>query len=103
MQHTITKNISLGYNLGVEFDGTSANHVFIYTFAPSINIDEKWYAYIEAFGTLFEVAEHSIDGGFAYVVNDDFQVVLSGGVDIYGNAPKHFVSRGASIRFNTKK
>jgi hypothetical protein len=41
MQHTITKNISLGYNLGVEFDGTSANHVFIYTFAPSINIGES--------------------------------------------------------------
>jgi hypothetical protein len=104
MQHTLTKNIALGYNLGVEFDGEYPNDpVFIYTIAPGINIGDKWYVYIEAFGTLFEHAQHSLDGGLAYFITNNFKIDLSGGFGIYGNAPKYYVSLGASVRFNTGK
>ena len=103
MQHTLTKNISLGYNLGVEFDGTSDDPNFIYTFSPGINIDEKWYAYVEAFGTLQKQSEHNIDGGFAYFINDNFKMDISGGFGLTSNAPKYYTSIGASIRFNTTR
>ncbi len=101
MQHTLSKNSALGYNLGVEFDGYSTDPVFIYTFAPGINLGENWYAYIEAFGTLFNNAEHTIAGGVAYFVNSDFKLDISGGVGISPLAPDHYFSLGASIRFNT--
>ncbi len=103
MQHTLSKNISLGYNFGVEFDGTSDDPVFIYTLAPGINLGEKWYAYIEAFGDFQKNGAHSLDGGLAYYISDNFKLDISSGFGISGNAPKYYVSLGASVRFNTSK
>lgn len=103
MQHTLSKNISLGYNLGVEFDGTSDDPFFIYTFAPGVNISKKWYGYIEAFGSLFKYAEHNIDGGLAYFISDNFKADISTGIGLTSNAPRWYIALGGSIRFNTKK
>jgi hypothetical protein len=100
MQHTLTKRISLGYNVGIEFDGNSDDPVFIYTIAPGTSIGEKWYAYIEAFGDLQKNGEHTIDGGLAYYVSDNFKLDISSGFGISGNAPKNYVSLGVSVRFN---
>jgi hypothetical protein len=101
MQHTLTKNISLGYNLGVEFDGTSDDPVFIYTITSGINLSEKWYTYIEAFGDFQKNGAHSLDGGLAYFLSDDIKLDISSGFGISGNAPKNYISLGASVRFNT--
>ena len=103
MQHTLAKNVALGYNFGVEFDGWSADPIFVYTFSPGFNLSEKWYAYIEAFGTLFEHPEHMIDGGLAYYISNDSKVDISGGVGISPDAPKHYFSIGFSKRFRTGK
>ena len=102
MQHTITNNVSLGYNLGVEFEGYD-DPVLIYTFAPGISLSDKWYAYLEAFGTLVERPEHSLAGGLAFYVSDNFKLDLSGGFGISSAAPKHYISLGASVRFKTGK
>ncbi len=103
MQHSLTKNISLGYNLGVEFDGTSDDPVFIYTLSTGFNLSEKLYTFIEVYGTLFEDAEHNIDAGFAYAVSKNFKVDISSGFGLSPNAPKYFISLGASVRFKTAK
>jgi hypothetical protein len=66
MQHTLSKKISLGYNIGIEWSGITAEPIFIYTITSAIGLSETWGAYIELFGYAqqFNRAEHSVDGGF---------------------------------------
>lgn len=105
MQHSLTKNIGLGYNAGAEWDGINKEATWIYTFAPGINIGKKWYAYIEAFGFISKVnnPEHSLDGGIAYYIKPDFKIDLSSGFGISKAAPDWYVAVGGSIRFKTGK
>ncbi len=103
MQHTLSKKIGLGYNIGMQWDRFGSTPAFIYTFAPGFNISEKWYAYIEAFGFIWkdDTPEHSIDGGVAYYVNDNFKLDISGGFGINKKAPDNYFAIGASFRFKT--
>jgi hypothetical protein len=100
-QHTITNHMSLGYNLGAEWDGFNNEAGWIYTLSPGFDISEKWYGYIEAFGviTKLDAPQHNIDGGFAYCVSPNFKIDLSSGFGISDAAPAWYLSAGASIRF----
>jgi hypothetical protein len=104
MQNTITKNISLGYNIGMEWERMNEEASYIYTFAPGFNLSDKWYGYIEAFGSINknESPQHSIDGGLAYFVNNNFKLDISSGFGISKAAPDWYFAVGGSIRFNTK-
>ena len=42
MQHSLSGNIGLGYNLGAEWDGFSNTPFWIYTIAPGFNLGKKW-------------------------------------------------------------
>jgi len=105
MQHTITKIISLGYNIGMEWERFGSAPAYIYTFAPGFSIGEKWYAYIEAFGFIWkdEDPENSIDGGIAYYINDNFKVDISAGFGISKRAPDNYFAIGTSFRFKAGK
>jgi Putative MetA-pathway of phenol degradation len=105
MQHSISKVVGLGYNLGAEWDGYSNEPTWIYTFSPGFNIGENWYTYIEAFGSISKqnAPEHNIDTGIAYFVNNDLKLDLSGGFGISEAAPDWYIAIGASFRFKTGK
>jgi hypothetical protein len=105
MQHSITKRIGLGYNVGAEWDGVNKEATWIYTFAPGINLSKKWYGYIEAFGFISKKndPEHSLDGGIAYYIKPDFKIDLSSGFGISKAAPDWYIAVGGSIRFKTGK
>lgn len=105
MQHSLTKKIGLGYNIGAEWDGMHKEATWIYTFAPGINLSEKWYGYIEAFGFVSKVnsPEHSLDGGIAYYIRPDLKIDLSSGFGISQAAPDWYIAIGASFRFKTGK
>jgi hypothetical protein len=104
MQNTISPKMGLGYNIGAEWDGFTNTPSYIYTFAPGFNLSDKWYGYIEAFGSIHksESPQHSIDGGLAYFVNNNFKLDISGGFGISKAAPDWYFAVGGSIRFNTK-
>lgn len=104
MQSTLTDKIGLGYNVGAEWDGFSNTPSWIYTFAPGFNLSDKWYGYIEAFGSINknESPQHSIDGGLAYFVNTNFKLDISSGFGISKAAPDWYFALGGSIRFNAK-
>jgi len=105
MQHSLTQKTGLGYNIGAEWDGIHKEATWIYTFAPGINLSEKWYGYIEAFGFISKInkPEHSMDGGIAYYIKPDFKIDLSSGFGISSAAPDWYVAVGASFRFKTGK
>ena len=105
MQHTLSKKMSLGYNLGTEWSGITAEPIFIYTITSAIGLSDTWGAYIELFGYApqFNRAEHSVDGGFTYLLNNNCLADLSFGLGLTSNAPDYFISAGFSFRINTRK
>lgn len=100
MQHTLTKKVSLGYNFGAEWDGILPSPTYLYTISSGFAISEKMGSYIEMFGFAPEdqKAYHSLDGGFTYLITNNFMLDLSSGIGITKNAPKYYLSIGFSFR-----
>jgi hypothetical protein len=105
MQHTLSSKLSLSYNLGAEWDGENPGQTFLYTLTTGYAISERLGAYFELFGfaPADDKARHSFDGGFTFLVNDDFMLDLSGGFRVTDNAPKGYVSLGISYRLKVIK
>jgi Putative MetA-pathway of phenol degradation len=104
MQHTLTKKVSLAYNLGAEWDGTTTSEKYIYTFTTGITLTEKLGGYAELYGFISKTtdADHRCDAGLTYLINQDMMADLSGGYGLSKTSPKMYVSLGFSARFNTK-
>ena len=100
MQHTVSEKISIGYNLGGEWDGTTGMPTYIYTFTTGFGVSEKINTFIEVFGFApqSETANHSFDGGLTYLISNDMMIDISGGVGLTENAPDYFISAGFSFR-----
>jgi hypothetical protein len=100
MQHTLSEKMSFSYNLGSEWEGNSPEATFIYTIATGYSISERIGSYIEIFGFLPEnaTANHSIDGGITYLINDNFMLDLSSGFGVTKNAPSYYAAFGFSFR-----
>jgi hypothetical protein len=100
MQHSISDKVSFSYNLGSEWDGFSAEPTFIYTVTTGYSITPKIGSYIELFGFApqNDKANHNFDGGFTYLINDNFMLDLSSGVGLTNNAPDYYLAFGFSFR-----
>jgi hypothetical protein len=98
--HTLSKRFSLGYNLGVEWDGESAVPGYFYSLASGIGIFKKVGMFIECYGLIREDgdAEHMVDTGFTYLILPNFQLDLSGGIGINDKATDRFISFGFTYR-----
>jgi hypothetical protein len=103
-QHTISKTVGLGYNIGSEWDGYEDRTIWLYTFSPNFNIGERWYGYVELFGFKEEKWQHAVDGGIAYYISKDTKLDLSGGFGLGNNPLKNYIALGFSFRipFNEK-
>lgn len=100
MQHTISKNQSLSYNLGSEWNGETAEPIFIYTLTTGYSFSEKVSGYIELYGFIpqIEKPDHRFDFGLNYLLNPDHQVDISSGFGLSETSPNYFVSLGYSFR-----
>jgi hypothetical protein len=100
MQHTLSDKFSLGYNLGAEWDGFTALPTFIYTITSGYTITKKLGVYGEFFGYLPQncKASHLLDGGFTYLINNNFMVDLSSGLGLTKNALQDYFAFGFSFR-----
>ncbi|HND96704.1 MAG TPA: transporter [Chitinophagaceae bacterium] len=105
MQHTLSENIGLGYNVGAEWDGFSKTTSWIYTIAPGFNLGKKWYGYIEAFGALSKGSppQHAVDGGLACYFSENTKLDFSTGFGLSKAATDWYAAIGISFRFATKR
>jgi len=102
LQNSLTRSISLGYNLGVEKSDEPT--AIFYTFAPGFSLGEKWYAYVEVFGSFANnVAEHNLDGGLAYFISHNTKIDLSSGFGLGDSPLKNYVAIGLSFRLSLCK
>jgi hypothetical protein len=105
LQHGLSDKVSIGYNLGAEWDGETAEPTFIYTFTTAFSLTDRLGCYIEAFGFApqKQTARHQADGGFTYLFSDNAQLDISGGIALTENAPDYYTSLGFSFRLPTRK
>lgn len=97
-QNELSKNISVGYNYGIEFH-SNGQHEGIFRVAPGLNIGERFYSYVELFGR-FPLKKYNdtwIDGGLAYYINDNFKIDFSAGTSINFNN-NYYLAIGLSTR-----
>jgi len=100
LQHTLSEKLSLGYNLGCEWDGVTPAPTYIYTLTTGFAVTDKFGSYIELFGFApqDDSVNHNLDGGITYLISNNFMVDLSSGVGLTDNAPEHYVALGFSFR-----
>lgn len=101
MDHSLSPALSFGYNLGAEWDGESAEPIFIYTVTTGFALTDEFGAFLELYGFApqYASADHRFDAGVTYGFSNDFQVDLAGGVGLSPSSPEYFVGMGASLRF----
>jgi len=100
MQHSLSEKISLGYNLGTEWDGQSAEPNFIYTLTTGFSVTKNTGVYIEVYGFIkqMEKSNHRCDGGLTYLVKQNIMIDISGGIGLTENAPDYYAALGFSFR-----
>lgn len=111
MQNTITDRISLSYNLGGEWEGNTGSSTIIYTVSLAIGLVDRLGMYVEAYGFVTENSnnqdqfdgsftdDHRFDMGFTYLLQNNLQLDVSGGVGLTDDSPDNFLSCGVSWRF----
>jgi hypothetical protein len=107
--HTLSDMFSLGYNLGIAWDGSSPVHAGYYSIALGAGLSEAIGAYVEVYGDLPGDMQplHRADAGVTYLLNPDLQLDLSAGIGLNEPAPDDrgiyrmdsFVGAGFSWRF----
>lgn len=101
MENSLSDNVELTYNAGLEWDGFEKHPTWLYTISPGFDIGDRFEAFIEAYGYFnkYEAAQHTIDGGIEFFVNKDFAVDICSGFGLNKSASNFFVTFGGSIRF----
>lgn len=112
LSHTLSDRLSLGYNLGMEWetsDSAGGEHTLsrgIYTVALGIGLDNRAGVFVELFGSVAASAEgspeHSIDGGFTWLLKEDIQLDIAGGFGLSEAAGDWFLGVGLSVRLPGK-
>ncbi len=106
--HTLADWWNLGYNIGIEWDGFTPQPTYIYTLTNGFSVKENIGFFIEIFGNIsfdknIVIDSHFIDGGFTYLISDNIQIDVSGGVNMDFNTRNYFFGAGLSYRFPIRK
>lgn len=99
LAYDITDKFGVAIQYGLTWDGFSASPTANYTLALGYSITDKLSFYLEPYGFIVANGEeiHSLNGGFTYLINDDFQMDLTGGLGLNAAAPDNFINCGASF------
>lgn len=100
LQNTLMDGLNLGYNIGANWSPFDGKPSGLYTLTLGYSITESLGFYGEIFGFFpqNEQANHSIDGGFTYLIFNDFMLDLSAGKRIAGETADFYVAFGISFR-----
>lgn len=111
MSHTLSPQVSLGYNLGASWDSSVNDDkedkdraaVLNYTTSLGMSLTEKMGMFVEFFGDIPLNArggpQNSFDGGLTYLLKPNVQLDASAGFGISSDANDFFTGAGISIRW----
>lgn len=102
LKNTLINNLSLGYNLGVVWDGITPAESYVYTLSLALSNSEHISTFIEFFGNTVHNSKsvNNLDAGIIYLLNNNLQLDISGGIQLTDDIAKnYFVGFGISCRF----
>lgn len=101
--HDIHDRFTVSYNVGAEWDGETPRPDFIYTFSLSAGLVAGFGVYAEIYGDVPQQLEDDnklrFDAGLTYLITNDIQADVSGGIGLTENAPEKYIAIGLSYRF----
>jgi hypothetical protein len=97
LAHTLSERFSLGYNVGMEWDGSDPKGSFIYTIALGASIAGPVSAFAELFGESHHGWNHFADFGITVLATPNLQFDASYGLPIQGQDTR-FLNAGVSFR-----
>jgi hypothetical protein len=102
MQNTLNNKFMLGYNLGLQWDGVQPNATAVYSVSLSMTALVGLSIFAECYGFTLEnsTSDYRSDFGCAYLINNNIQIDLSGGVGLNAVAPDSFVAFGLAWRWD---
>ncbi len=100
MENSLTKNLSIVYNIGEEWEEDDVHGELFYSISPQFEISDKLKVFAEAFGYISkeQTAKNTFDAGLLYQVTPNLQFDIYGGAAISKNAPDNFIELGISFR-----
>jgi hypothetical protein len=100
MQNDITKKINLCYNIGIEYDGESANPTGFAAICFSYSITEKLNGFIENYDWFanYIKPENFMDIGFGYILRKNIQLDISGNINLQAFENYSMINFGVSWR-----
>lgn len=98
--HSITKKLSLGYNIGFAYNGETADGFFIYAAYLGYYITNKLWSFGEVYGNFDhgDAPNNRGDAGLSYLIRKNLQVDLSAGIAFDRDIDSFFASAGVSWR-----
>jgi hypothetical protein len=105
--HTITKKLTLNYNVGFSYSGEDADGFFIYSVYTGYYITKKLWVFFEAYGNFdhgddpnnIDYSVNNLaDGGFCYRLRHNLQVDITAGFAFDKHVERYFGSAGISWR-----
>lgn len=100
LSNTINHCISIGYNIGVEWDGNTSTPIYNYSIALGYSPLDKLGIFVESYGGFTENGNsiHLLDGGFTFLILDNLQADIEGGFGLNDEALDYFIGFGLSYR-----
>lgn len=100
MSNTLSKRVSLSYNLGAEFGAGSRGATGIYSASLGYRILNQLAVFAELYGFLPQKTspDHRFDAGFTYLVLKNVQLDASFGFGLSKKSPDFFIGGGVSVR-----
>ncbi|HKG69083.1 MAG TPA: transporter, partial [Segetibacter sp.] len=100
MENSLSKKLSLIFNIGEEWEEDDVHGEFFYSLSPQLEITDKLKIFAEVLGYVSreQTAKNTFDAGLLYQVLPNLQFDIFGGVAISENAPDNFIELGISFR-----
>lgn len=105
MDNTLSKTLSIGYNLGMRLEDQSSEPIFQYTCALGYTIGEKWKTYIEIYGDKSQngLTEIATSTGVYYYPAPNIMFDFTPSIGLINSNLRHYFGLGFSFLIPIKK
>lgn len=105
MSHSIFGKVSVNYNYGLIWDGNQSPLTQFYALGLGLSLFKKLSVFAEGYGytTKYKRANLYYDGGFAYLVNDHFQIDVSASGQFNSTNDYYYINAGIAWQIAGKK
>ena len=105
MSNSISEKLSLCYNYGLSWDGSSSVPNNFYAISLGIGLNKKLSTFIENYGYFTRGSDPSLylDSGLAYLINDHLQIDLSATGNLRSFFRNYFFNTGIAWNINWLK